>query len=229
MYDTHNPQGHHLLVQQKLKGSFTLVYMTALSVIQGVALADLASVVAAHFQQFTLVHWLLVLVNFGILIEVWSLYTMNSILWDWIPDVRDAALPFVVGALELLLNHTIPLSLIAWLFLTAFSGCMAALAIWHLDWRARQEEENILLLNLVRGRIHFLEFYHLGAAFIIFLLAVISLLQNLQANEGLQTGRGVLPIIFVLLVGACLSGAHLLTIRYWRVLVSYARTGRIHR
>ena len=44
MQAVHEPQGHHLLVQQKLKEQFSPVYLTLLSVIQGVALADLALV-----------------------------------------------------------------------------------------------------------------------------------------------------------------------------------------
>jgi hypothetical protein len=48
------PQPHYLMIHHKLKDSFSLVYLTLLSVIQGVALADLALVVGACYQQFTL-------------------------------------------------------------------------------------------------------------------------------------------------------------------------------
>ena len=109
------PQPHFRVLHHKLKDSLSPIYLTLLSVIQGVALADLALVVAANYQHFALMHWLLVLFNFGVLIGIWNHYMMNNKLWDWIPDLRDACIPFVVGVLELVLNHTITLSLSAWL------------------------------------------------------------------------------------------------------------------
>ena len=123
------PQPHYRMIHHKLKGSLSPVYLTLLSVIQGVVLADLALVVGSSYQQFTVVHWLLVLFNFAVLIGIWNHYMMNNKLWDWIPDLRDACIPFVVGVLELVLNHTISLSLSAWLYTFAFLYMMGALAM----------------------------------------------------------------------------------------------------
>src|SRR5215831_3449962 len=107
------------MIHHKLKDSLNPVYLTLLSVIQGMALADLALVVSTTYQQFTPFHWLLVLFNFAVLIGIWNHYMMHNKLWDWIPDLRDACIPFVVGVLELVLNHTITLSLSAWLLTLA--------------------------------------------------------------------------------------------------------------
>jgi hypothetical protein len=60
--DTHIK--YHQVVHGRMKGSFTCVYQTILSIIQGVALADLAAFVAAKYPQFTIVHWLMVLTTF---------------------------------------------------------------------------------------------------------------------------------------------------------------------
>jgi len=94
-----------------MKDSFTSMYQTLLSIIQGVALADLATSVAVRYQQLTLLHWLMILTTFDILIVVFQVYWIQSAVWGWIPDIRDAAMPFVFGALELFLNHTIFLSM----------------------------------------------------------------------------------------------------------------------
>src|SRR5213078_703187 len=114
-----DPQPHYRMMHHKLKDSFSLVYLTLLSVIQGVALADLALIMGAGYQQLTVVRWLLVLVNFGVVITIWHTFTMHITLWRWIPDLRDAGIPFMIGAVELVLNHTISLSLSAWLFIMA--------------------------------------------------------------------------------------------------------------
>jgi hypothetical protein len=114
MHSVHKPELHYLLVQQKLKGSFALVHLTTLSVIQGVALADLALVVAGHAQQFTLTQWLLVLLAFAVLLAAWSQFTMHVTTWDWIPDLVDAMIPFGIGVPRTLLQSPDP-SDVEWL------------------------------------------------------------------------------------------------------------------
>ncbi len=76
-------------------------------------MGDLAQVVAAGYQDFTLEQWVLTFNMFGVLIITWNVFSVQSALWSWIPDVRDSAAPFIVGMLELYLNHTITVSLSA--------------------------------------------------------------------------------------------------------------------
>src|SRR6266536_893010 len=66
------PQPHYLVIHHKLKDSLSPIYLTLLSVIQGVVLADLSLVVAANYQQFTLMHWLLVLIYVMRAFRSWS-------------------------------------------------------------------------------------------------------------------------------------------------------------
>jgi hypothetical protein len=191
------PQPHYRVIHHKLKDSFSPVYLTLLSVIQGVALADLALVVAANYQQFTLIHWLLVLFNFGVLIGIWNHYMMNNKLWDWIPDLRDAVIPFVVGALELVLNHTISLSLSAWLFIVAIIASMATLAIWYVGQRAKEESENAKMLSLLRRQHRLFALYNLVAG-----------------------------ALYLLLAGG-IAGVSIINTRSWNLVVFYSRTGQI--
>ena len=88
-------------VYHRLKGSYSPTYLTILSVVQAVAMGDLAQVVAAGYQDFTLEQWVLTFNTFGVLIITWNVFSVQSALWSWIPDVRDSAVPFIVGALEL--------------------------------------------------------------------------------------------------------------------------------
>lgn len=53
----HEPQ--HRVLHHRLNDAFTPTYLTILSIIQAVALTDLATVVAAEYRQFTVVNWLL--------------------------------------------------------------------------------------------------------------------------------------------------------------------------
>ena len=221
------PEGHHLLVKQRLKGSFSLVYLTLLSVIQGVALADLALIVSTGYQQFTVVRWLLVLVNFGVVITIWHTFTMHITLWGWIPDLRDTIIPFMIGAVELVLNHTISLSLSEWLFIMAIIASMAMLAIWYVGQRAKEEDENTTMLSLLRKHLRLYALYNLGVGALYLLLAVVSRVESLGTSNGVQTGRGVLALTFVLLVAGCIAGENIISMRTWNKAIAYSRTGRI--
>jgi hypothetical protein len=220
------PEPHHRVVHRKLKNSFAPSYLTILSVIQAVALADLATIVAARYEQFTIVHWLLVLLTFFVLIIIWNVYTIQSNVWEWIPDVRDAAIPFVTGALELFLNHTITLSFSSWLLGLVGIGIIGALGTWHMDRRARKEPENARLLSLLRPYHRLFALYYIGNAILVLLLALISYTGSIEATDGVQGGRGALAVGIVLLTGAGLSFSVLISHLYWRKAVVYARTGQ---
>ena len=148
---TDTPVKHHKVVHGRMKDSFTSMYQTILSIIQGVALADLATVVVAKYPQFTIVHWLMVLTTFFLLIVVFNVYSIQSAVWDWIPDIRDESIPFVFGALELFLNHTISLSMSLWFLGLAGISTLGALGTVHMVWRAHEENENEELLGLAQG------------------------------------------------------------------------------
>jgi len=221
------PQEHHLLVQQRLKDSFSLVYLTLLSVIQGLALADLALIVGAGYQQLTVVRWLLVLVNFGVVITIWHTFTMHITLWRWIPDLRDAVIPFMIGAVELVLNHTISLSLSAWLFIMAIIASMAMLAIWYVGQRAQEEDENTRMLSLLRKHLRLYGLYNLAVGAFYLLLGLASRVESLEAGNEVQTERGVLALALVLLVVGCITGENIISMRTWNRAIAYSRTGLV--
>src|SRR5215475_6693555 len=58
------------MVYRRLKASYGPTYLTILSVIQAVAMGDLAQVVADGHAHFTLVQWLLTVNTFGVLIII---------------------------------------------------------------------------------------------------------------------------------------------------------------
>src|SRR5438105_1607484 len=95
-------------------------------------------------------------------INVWHTFTIHITLWSWIPDLRDAIVPFMIGALELVFNHTISLSLSSWLFSGAIIAAMAVLAIWYVGQRAKEESENVRMLSLPRRQFRIFALYQLG-------------------------------------------------------------------
>ncbi|MGZ6322242.1 MAG: hypothetical protein ACXWQR_23415, partial [Ktedonobacterales bacterium] len=71
------PDEYRPLLSQ-LKGSFTSIYLTILSIVQAVALGELARVVADGYPGFTPVQWALVLLTFLILIIIWNHVTTDA-------------------------------------------------------------------------------------------------------------------------------------------------------
>ena len=216
------PEPNHRELHHRLNDAFTPTYLTILSIIQAVALTDLATVVAAEYRQFTVVHWLLALLTFCVLIIVWNVYTIQGTIWRWIPDVRDAAMPFVVGALELYLDHTITQGMSFWLLGLAGIAAMGAVGTWYMHWRVRTEAGNSQLLRYLRRHHLLFALYYAGGAAFLLLLAWANSVRGWEAAEG---GQGVLAVGTALMVGVCLSGAAIISHLYWRKAVVYAHTG----
>jgi hypothetical protein len=218
---------HHTVVHGRMKDSFLSMYQTILSIIQGVALADLATVVAGKYAQFTIVQWLMVLTTFFLIIVIFNVYSIQSAVWDWIPDIRDESIPFVFGAIELFLNHAIVLSMSLWFAGLAGISALGAIGTVHLVLRAREESENAELLRLLKDHHYLFILYYVVAAAIALLFAYICFALNLSASNGVQGMRGMLAIVLVLLIAVGLDGSAYVSNRYWRKAVIYARTGRM--
>jgi len=218
------PEPHHRVLNHRLNDAFTPTYLTILSIIQAVALTDLATVVAAEYRQFTVVNWLLALLTFGVLIIVWNVYSIQGTIWRWIPDVRDAAMPFMVGALELFLDHTITLGISIWLLGLAGIATMGAAGTWYMHWRARTEAGNDQLLRYLRLHHLFFALYYAGGAALLLLLAWLNYVGSWGVAE---RGQEVLAVSTAIFVGACLGGAVIISHLYWSKAIVYARTGQL--
>ncbi len=223
----HEPE--HLTLLQQLRGSSTTVYMTLLSILQGVALSDLASVVEANYTHFTLVHWLLVLSMLGLIVSVWHQILIDSISFDWVPDLGDAILPFGIGVLELLLNHLIPLSLGLWLFLLAAALCSLEVVGGALFVRRKAEQaiENTKLLSLLRRRQRPYLLHGISGVAVFLLLGLFSIVEGLSATDGLPGIRGLLATCIAALAVVWVTSLLFTSKGYWQAVVDYARTGRI--
>lgn len=206
-----------------MKKSSRSHYTTALSVIQGVALADLASVVAAGYKQFTVEHWLLVILCFCTLIIIWNQYMVQGTIWLWVPDLRDSVLPFLFGAWELGLNHTIMLSLWVWLVIAALIPLTAAVNIWLIRCRANEEDENKELLKFLNRRLHEFGISCLVFSAILIVLAVISHVSNLEASESAKGGKGALVLGILLFIAGCVVVWEILSARSWSNIIDHVR------
>jgi hypothetical protein len=216
-------------VYLRLKGSYSPTYLTILSVVQAVAMGDLAQVVAAGHQHFTLVQWILTLNTFGVLIIIWNVFSVQSALWRWIPDIRDSAVPFVVGALELFLNHTITVSLSAWLVAVSLIAVAGAVGTLHISWRAAREKEHRELLGRLSVHIRLYVGYLMAGSSVLLALAWACSTDRVSVNAGPEHTSGVFALAIALFSALALGGSVYLFHRLWREAILYARVEQEYR
>lgn len=227
--DTPGDGPRHPALYRRLKNSFGPTYLTLLSIIQGVALSTLAAVVVDRSAHFTLVNWLLGLMTFCVLVVTWNVYTAQSIMWDWIPDLRDWAIPFVIGAIELFLANTLATSMTAWLLGLAVFAFVGALATQYISFRAKEEPENAELLRILISHHRMFSGFLAAAGGLLIVLGLISNATGASAVQWGHDGRGFLALCIAIVTSMCFGGALYLAQSYLDKAVAYAHRGRLPR
>jgi len=97
------PQLRAQALGERVNSDFIEVYLTLVSIIQGVALQNWAVLVVQEMKKAELWDWTLLgylLVTGLLLIIVWHQYAWGVLSLRWIPRIRDAVIPFCIGAVE---------------------------------------------------------------------------------------------------------------------------------
>ena len=214
--DSANPPDHSAL-RRMMAENFTGVYLTMLSIIQGVALTDLTTVTFAERAHFSAVNWIEVATMMWSLIYVWNHFMGDALMTRWIPDLEDAALLFGTGAFEIVGNHAIIWGPAAWL---------GTLAMMFIAWTVgtfyiRRQEERVvrdpMLMELLRHRIRPLLMQTLIGGAIVGALALACL--RVPRNASLALVSVAVAFVVSLIIGA-------VTATYWRRVRRYAQTGK---
>ena len=194
--------------------NFTSIYLTMLSIIQGVALTDLANIAFTDREHFGLYNWLEVTTMIWSLIYIWNHFMGDALMAHWIPDIEDALLLFGTGVLELVANHAIVWGMPLWLAtLAVMFGCWAA-GTGYI--RAQEEQvvsEPILLAMLRRRTKPLLTMTVLGAA----ILGILAFATAHWTSVPLTAGACV-ALAISLLIG-------FYSCSFWRGVRRYANTG----
>lgn len=137
-------------IKERIQSQFPSVYLTLLSIIQGVALGLFA---AKIWENYTLIFercdfmtiWA-TLITFLLLIHVWHEYVIASISMLWIPKLLDALLPFGLGLGEFILIQALaPLSVSRWFWgaviLSSFGICAYFNTAFRMEKRSTSSEK----------------------------------------------------------------------------------------
>jgi hypothetical protein len=211
-----------LALLERLKQASTTSSLTLLSVVQGVALADLAGVVAGQYQQFHLLQWLLLGGNFLFILAAWNQILMDTVTWVNLPSVTRSFVPFVLGALEFFLNHTFVHNPETWLIAAAGLVILSSVGIELVNRAIADHEDNAHLLDHLRTYRRAGQVYGLVGSILFFLLAAVSSLGGFAAIDSWLRQPQIAFIGAAVL--ALLYGVSFLSrlLFYWRVITAYA-------
>lgn len=84
----------------RIESSFRDVYLQLTSVIQGVALAFLASTTFSSVSDLSMPKWLAILTCLVVIIIVWQEYMVGATAFAWVPTILDSVIPFGLGVAE---------------------------------------------------------------------------------------------------------------------------------
>jgi hypothetical protein len=181
-------------------GAFTTVYLTAMSIVQGVAFGYLMLRLYEDRANLQFYEWLLAVATGMILVSIWHEYAYLTVLFSWIPTVKDSFIPYAFGAAQFWLISSITNSLIAWFQAVTGLLVVVVLAILNTLWRLRKDaKDNEVTLQFISSLPCILR--PSGALFISCAILSVTLVITflgapLQQHE---TGRNLLAIGAVLL------------------------------
>jgi hypothetical protein len=129
--DDHSSTQNTVKLTERVESGFREVYLTLISIIQGVTFGFLA---ASAFSSPTpdRNQWIAYTICFIAIIVVWQEYMVGATAFTWTPTILDSVVPFGVGILEFLLIANVRHGPGAFLAsLTAFFGAgIAAYGNW---------------------------------------------------------------------------------------------------
>ncbi len=212
--DNSNPRDHRDLLRSMTE-NFTGVYLTMLSIIQGVAFTDLANIAFSEHAHFTMVQWLQVATMLWTLMYIWNHFMADALATHWVPELEDATLLFGTGVFELVANHGISWGVTTWL---------ATLAVMHFAWTGgtfyigRQEDRFVndpVLLFMLRRRMRLLRIFTLTGGLLLGALAIVSVTHS----SAIALTSVVAALVISLIIGVTSSA-------FFRRVRHYAFTGQ---
>lgn len=122
-------------LQQSIQSTFPGLYLTSMSVIQGMTLASLSWNVFASLKEGETHYsfWALAFLTFGMILCIWYEYSWFVVVFRWSPTFVDALIPYLLGVCEAGLAFTITQPKL-WLIIFcpfSFSATLAFFNTYH--------------------------------------------------------------------------------------------------
>jgi len=211
-----NPDNDRELLRKQIRGNFTSVYLTLVSIIVALALGDLVTQVRAIYsvagpEATTALLWLQVIGAFGAAFGVWVGYCHIFITTRWILGIWDALSVMTLLIALYLINSTVGLDNPAWWFFALGAHHIAGGVILFVNMRRARTEPDIVHDALPAP--HSWPFYYLmifGSLALIFGLLIFT-----------DTVGGSTTVSFAAVTSLCGTYWSFLWVRAWRKSVGF--------
>lgn len=142
-------------VRGRLIAQFSALYLTLLSIIQGVALAYFAAELTAKASELTPSVWVQAAVTLLSIVLVWNEWAMTTLAFSWLPGFADAAIPFLFGVVELFQAYAMGPDATRWLGANVLLGAMGVASYAYAYRRAGAHPSNAALVRMYAARAWF--------------------------------------------------------------------------
>jgi hypothetical protein len=126
--ETQDVDSAHAKAVKRVEDSFREVYLTLISIIQGVALGFLVQTIGTDYHNISIDKFGRTATIFVAIVLIWQEYSIGSTMYAWIPSSIDALVPFLLGAGEGMMIAALNGSIEEFLFFTTCTWAVGVIA-----------------------------------------------------------------------------------------------------
>lgn len=139
-------------VREGAKEALPTFYLTLVSMISSLALGYFCSTLEFNKlfgNGWSFVYLCKVFATFEMILLVWHEYVMGTIFFRWVIGYSDSIILFLFGIVLFATIRVINSSLSTWLLMQAFFALLGSWAYWNQFWKAKREEENAKVFDII--------------------------------------------------------------------------------
>lgn len=182
----------------RIKDSFTVAYLTFVSIIQGVAVGYLVTFVVSNHQHFSPASWVNASTSFIVIVLVWAQTLLDTFSFKYILDIFDILVVFAFFLLEIFLFSFIENESLYLLFSGLATGFALVDYVYIMHMAHKYVSDNEYVLNVFKKR-NLIVLNYVGLVGYVLLYLVLFLLSETFSSS--QT----LTLLFSLLVALASS------------------------
>jgi len=136
-------------IRDRLEDNYSAIYVTLVSVMLGLALDDIVSIMRG-IEELTLFNWLTAVFSVHVIFNAWVGYSSAVSTVRLVPSVWDALNVFILSVAHFALNSAIGEQPIVFFYSAACYSAIAGSVVYYNVWRVNQDDAITLDLSTFR-------------------------------------------------------------------------------
>ncbi|MCE5249403.1 hypothetical protein LLG96_04200 [bacterium] len=158
---------------ERIKTSFSSVYLTLISVIQAGVLGYFIFLLDKQIGNIVFKDIIPLITTFIMIVTTWNEYMMGSTVLRWIPSLKDSFIPFLLGISELFVIRSVFSPAFFWFYSLGVFCLFGYIAFLNMFYSARKHPENVDVFAVLGCLPLLAEAWTLGGAAIFFCLGFL--------------------------------------------------------